>query len=251
MRFANPPRSRSLLFPELTLTHVRQGKRQHGGIVSDNNGGNVQPGWYPSDGQMRYWDGNAWTEQTRPLQADAASVPTQPYGQPQQPVQPVYVVGQKKSHTLRNVLLILVLLMVLFVGGCFALLGVAGNEVSKSIDKSISDEAANDKPVAVAEGAAFDHDGFATAKGWKVAPQEFGGVTIKGLSVTLEDDQDVSGGGRTALFTFRLYDGKTVVSEITCSSNEMQEGETTRMDCFSGETEKVGKWDTIKVADAF
>ena len=110
MRFANPPRSRSLLFPELTLTHVRQGKRQHGGIVSDNNGGNVQPGWYPSDGQMRYWDGNAWTEQTRPLQADAASVPTQPYGQPQQPVQPVYVVGQKKSHTLRNVLLILVLL---------------------------------------------------------------------------------------------------------------------------------------------
>jgi hypothetical protein len=41
---------------------------------------------------------------------------------------------QKKSHTVRNVLLGIVLLSILAVGGCIALLGSAANEVSKSMD---------------------------------------------------------------------------------------------------------------------
>jgi hypothetical protein len=215
--------------------------------------GNTTPaGWYPSEGGERYWDGNAWTDQTRPAQPPAgapAPVPRQPVYQ-QQPVYPQQPPPQK-SHVLRWVLLTVVLLFILFVGGCFALLSMAGNEVSKSIDETIASEAANDKPMAVDEGAEFEHDGYRIAQGWKVAPEQFGGTTIKGMTVTLDDDQGVSGGGRSALLTFRLYDGTTVAAEITCSSNQMQEGETSKMDCFGSGSGKVAKWDTIKVADAF
>lgn len=168
-------------------------------------------------------------------------------GQPYPPQGYQQAPPAKKKHTVRNVLLVIVLLLVLVIGGCMALIAGAANEVDKALD----DEAANDKPVAVTEGAAFTHDGFAAHKGWSVAPAQFGGATIKGLEVTLKDDQDVSGGGRSALLTFRLYDGKKVVSEITCSSKQMQEGETSAMDCTSLDTKKLGSWDTIKVADAF
>lgn len=30
------------------------------------------PGWYPSDGQLRWWDGNQWTDQTQPLPQQGA-----------------------------------------------------------------------------------------------------------------------------------------------------------------------------------
>lgn len=153
----------------------------------------------------------------------------------------------KKKHTVRNVLLILILLFILFIAGCMALIGGAANE----IDKSIKAEDANDKPVAVTEGQSFEHDGYTVAKGWKVKPEQFGGMTIANAKITLDDAQDSTGGGRSALLTFRLYDGKNVVTEITCNSNEMQEGETSSLNCGSLDTKKVKSWDTIKVADAF
>jgi len=208
--------------------------------MSDIGTGGPSPGWYPSEGRERYWDGNAWTDRDRALPPLYA--PPRPAAGP-----PVFVVEQKPSHTLRNVLLALVVLTVLFVCGCFALLSIARNEVSKSIAR----EAANDTPTRVTEGRAFEHDGFAIATGWKVVPQELGGATIKRITVTLMDDQGVSGGGRSALLTFRLYDRRTVVAEITCSSNEMQKGESARMSCFNRDVEKLGPWSTIKVADAF
>lgn len=159
------------------------------------------------------------------------------------PVTPAPQPPAKKKHTVRNVILALLLVGLLVIGGCLAMLGGAANE----IDKALDEEAQNDVPTEVVEGAAFEHDGYAVAKGWKVAPEEFGGATIQGLEITLTDDQDL--GGRSAMLTFRLYDGSTVVSEIECSSNEMQEGETSRVDCFSLDSEKLGAWDTIKVSD--
>lgn len=153
---------------------------------------------------------------------------------------------QKKKHTVRNVLLILVLLFVLFIAGCMALIGKAADEASKSIDE----ETKNDTPTAIEEGKPFEHDGFAAAGGWKVAPEQFGGATIKGLKLTLKDDQGTST-GRSALLDFKLYNGKTVVATITCSSDDLQQGETATLECFSGNTKKLGKFDTIKVSDSF
>jgi hypothetical protein len=115
--------------------------------------------------------------------------------------------------------LTLVLLFVLLVGGCFALLGVGGNQVSKSVDKS----------TVVTEGKGFTHDGFVVADGWKVGTDE---------------------SGRTALLSFSFYDGKTNLAEVNCTSNELQAGETSKLDCGSTDDFPTG-YKTIKVADLF
>lgn len=203
-----------------------------------SSGNGTPPGWYPNGAGQRYWDGTGWTEHTRPAIPPAG-------GPPAVPQHMYYQHPPQKNHTLRNVLLTLLLLMVLFVGGCFAMLGLAVD----SVDKAINDATKNDKPTTVIEGKRFDHDGFSVASGWKVVPEQFGGATIKGMTVTLKDDQDTSGGGRSAAFTFRLYKKTLVVTEIECSSNEMQEGESSNMDCFSLDSNRVGEFDTIKVSD--
>lgn len=68
--------------------------------------------------------------------------PQPPYGQqppgggyPQQYGGP----PPKKSHTLRNILLVLVVLFVLGVGGCLAIVGVAGNSIDKSLKAGSAD----------------------------------------------------------------------------------------------------------------
>lgn len=152
----------------------------------------------------------------------------------------------KKSHTLRNVLLVLLLLFLLAIGGCFALVGGVANEVDKSMKK----EQANDKPVDVKVGQAFSHDGYRVARGWKLG-KDFGTVTIKGLTVKNVKNDDMTGsGGRTALLTFRLYKGTNNLAEITCTGKELQEGESSKMDCSSGD-KMPKKFDAIRVADAF
>lgn len=153
----------------------------------------------------------------------------------------------KKSHTLRNVLLVVLLLGVLFVGGCLALIGGAANEVSKSIDKSIAEEAANDKPKDVTEGKAFTHDDYAVDAGWKVEKAEFGGgVTITNARVTNNAEE-----GRSAWLTFTFYNGKENLAEVSCTSNELQKGESSKLDCSSLSDEPATGYKTIKVADAF
>lgn len=181
------------------------------------------------------------TDQTQPPQG--GQYPPQGYPQQGYQQQP----PPKKKHTLRNIFLVVALLGVLLIGGCVALIGGAANEVSKSIDKSIADEAANDKPKEVTEGKAFEHDDYAVDAGWKVEKQEFGGVTITGARVTNNAD----GEGRSAFLTFTFYNGKENLAEVTCTSNDLQTGESSKLDCSSLESEFPTGYKTIKVADAF
>lgn len=162
----------------------------------------------------------------------------QPY--PQQPYQPQPV---KKKHTVRNVLLIILALGILCIGGCFAILGAAVNEAGKAMD----DETKNDTPTKVTEGGAFTHDGFKVAAGWKVKREQFGGVSLSGVKVTnaSKDNQ------RSALLTFTFYKGTENLAEVECSSNELQAGESSGMQCFSTAEKFPSGYDTIKVADAF
>ncbi|WP_408897580.1 hypothetical protein ACJ5H2_00395 [Nocardioides sp. R1-1] len=181
--------------------------------------------------------------------SDQPPPPPGPYppqgGQPYYGQQP----PQKKSHLARNIIIAVVAGLILLCGGCFAVVGIGANEVAEEVDKAIKEEAENDKPKEVSEGAAFTHDGYEVAAGWKVAEEEFGGTNIVDMKVTAVESDDIEG-GRSALFTFRFYKGTDVLLEVTCSSNEMQVGESSKMDCF-GDGETVAGWDTIKVADAF
>ncbi|MBA2342458.1 MAG: DUF2510 domain-containing protein [Thermoleophilaceae bacterium] len=79
------------------------------------------PGWYPNPQGpgKRYWDGTQWTGSYQ---------------------------AQKEDHTTRNVLIVVgvfVGVLLLFVGGCVAcagVLGSAGNEAVKEIDKELERE---------------------------------------------------------------------------------------------------------------
>jgi hypothetical protein len=153
----------------------------------------------------------------------------------------------KKKHTVRNIFLILIGLFILFVGGCMALIGGAATQV----DKAIKDEQANDKPTDVAVGKAFEHDGYSVAGGWSLGKEKFiNTATIKGLKVSNVKNDASTTGGRTALLTFRLYSGTENLAEIICTGKELQEGESSAMDCTS--TDKLPKkFEKIRVADVF
>lgn len=146
----------------------------------------------------------------------------------------------KKKHTVRNVILVLIALSILFIGGCLALVGGAVNEV----DKALQAEAENDKPVEVTEGEAFTHDEYQADEGWRVARDGMGTATIKGLKVTNEADS-----ARAAQLTFRFYKGNENLGEVECTANQMQTGEKSGLQCFSLDEKFPKGYDTIKVSD--
>lgn len=123
-----------------------------------------------------------------------------------------------------------------------ALIGGVANEV----DKAVKEEEANDTPSAIEEGAAFTHDDFAGAAGWTVEQDTLGGATIEGLTVTNEADE-----ARTALLTFAFYNGNTVLAEVECSSNDLQPGDASALDCVSFDSEFPEGYTEIRVSDAF
>lgn len=106
-------------------------------------------------------------------------------------------------------------------------------------------EEQNDTPRVVKAGAPFMHDNFKAKKGWKVVKEKFTNApNIKKLKVT-----NVGGDQRIAQLTFRFYKGTEVLAEVECSSNEMQKGETSALDCFSTSDKFPKGYKKIKVAD--
>ncbi|WP_216823032.1 DUF2510 domain-containing protein [Aeromicrobium sp. A1-2] len=196
------------------------------------SGSGTPAGFYPdSTGSMRWWDGAAWTEQTQ---------------QPA-PGQVAMAAPPKKKHTVRNVLLGLVAVFVLFVGGCMALIGSAANEVSKSIDKEVakdSEPGGPDNPLTISEGKAFSVSGFDYAAGWKVVDNEFG-FDITKLKVTNNrDDKD------SALVEIKFMKGSEVLALTDCTTEPVAVGQTTTLSCLSGD-DLPAKYDKITINDTF
>lgn len=115
----------------------------------------------------------------------------------------------------------------------------------EELDAATSSEKQNDTPTVVQAGKAFAHDKFKVKPGWKVVKEQYvHSPTIKALKVT-----NTGGDKRIAQLTFRFYKGKNVLAEVECSSNEMQKGETSALDCFSTSDHFPKGYKTIKVAD--
>jgi hypothetical protein len=172
------------------------------------------------------------------------------------PAQPqyVYVETKKKGGFFKKFLIFVAVisaLMIAGVAGCTALVGGAANE----IDKEMKKEQALDKPFDVTEGETFSHDGYEVAAGWKVVPEELGmGATITGLKVTnVDHEQSVKGEDDTPMFTFTLWNGEENVTEIQASGRAIAQGQTTKMDAFSLDTDVKGvpAYDRITVKDAW
>lgn len=165
--------------------------------------------------------------------------------QSQAPLAPEYAQPQKKSHTVRNVLLGIVLLMVLVVGGCLALVGTAANEVGKAIEENDNRAGGANNPMAIEEGKAFDVAGFNYADGWKVA-KEFGGyATVKQLKVTNNrEDRD------SALVEIKFWKGSEVLALVDCTTEPIAPDTTVSLSCMSGD--KLPKaYDKVTINDTF
>jgi hypothetical protein len=164
--------------------------------------------------------------------------PPFPYQGPMYPPQP----PKQKRSAVWIVLAVLGGVSILFCGGCLAFAGVFLNEV----DKSVSEEEKHDTPTTVEVGAPFEHDDFKVAGGWSLV-ERYGTFHIKGLRVTNDGDDQ-----RNALLTFRIYRNDDVLDEVECSANQMQHGESSKMDCFSfGDDTFTKDYDQVRVSDAW
>lgn len=193
-------------------------------------GGSTTPGFYPdSSGVMRWWDGSAWTEHT-------------------QRAAPVQMAPAKKKHTVRNVLLGVIAIGVLFIGGCLALVGGAANEVSKSIEKEEAKDqepGGPDNPLTIVEGKAFSVLGFDYAKGWKISEDSIGDIEVTGLKVTNNRDQKDS-----ALVEIKFMDGNEVLALTDCTTEPVAVGQTTTLSCLSAD-DLPDSYDRITINDTF
>ena len=166
----------------------------------------------------------------------------------QQPEPQVVYVEKKKGGFLKKFLIFVAVmggLMIAGIGGCAALVGGAANE----IDKEMKAEAALDRPVDVTEGAAFEHDGYAFAKGWTIAPDQFGDLTLKGLTVANESHE---GAEDTPMLTFTLWDGKQNVGTIEATGNAIAQGQTSKMDALALDSiPREADYNKVTVEDAW
>ena len=196
-------------------------------------------GWYPdSTGAMRWWDGNAWTDR---MQADEPSAPAAPPPAPSAPA------PEKKSHTFRNIILVILGLIVLSFVGCVAILGGAVNEADKAIKNSEAKDqepGGPDNPLTIEEGKAFEVSGFKYKAGWRVV-DDFGTIGIKRLRVTNDRDTKDS-----ALVELKFMRGDEALAVVDCTTEPLPVGETTKLDCLSGD-ELPKKYDKITINDTF
>jgi hypothetical protein len=207
-------------------------------------------GWYPQGGQERWWDGNAWSDNFRPLGSEqaqqAASQPAygQPaYGQPQPyGMQPV-----KQSHTGRNILIVLGVLFLLFVGGCIAVVAVVGDKVNEAVNDDTVGGPNN--PLTITEGEAFEVNGFEYADGWSIAADPTS-TTIDVNDLKVTNDR----GKADRLFAeIKLLSGNEVVATINCDSggiDKISEGTTITVNCYSSDS-LPATYDKITIQDAF
>lgn len=167
---------------------------------------------------------------------------TQPYvQQPTQYTPP----PAKKSHTVRNVLLGVTLLLVLVIGGCLALIGGVANEVDKAIKEDANKDGGTDNPMPIKEGEAFEVDGFKYAAGWSANKDGLGDVEIKGLKVTNERDSKDS-----AFVEIKFWKGTEVLALVDCSTQPIATGTTVTLNCFSGD-DMPKAYDKVTINDSY
>ena len=201
-------------------------------------------GWYPQGGQERWWDGNAWSDNFRPV----GSQPTPGYQQPAY-AQPTY--GQpyggqpvRQSHTARNILIVFGVLFLLFVGGCIAVVAVVGDK----FNDAVNDDSAGgpNNPLTITVGKAFEVNGFEYAEGWSVVADANGFASVDNLKLT-----NNRGKSDRLLVEIKLLSGNEVLATLTCGDYQsIAEDTTITVSCTSGDT-LPATYDKVTIQDSF
>ncbi|NMN94747.1 hypothetical protein [Antrihabitans stalactiti] len=188
---------------------------------------------------------------------------TTPQGQPQQPVPgQVSPDGQfvwtgngwvpnpslpkpKKKHTVRNVLIGVIIGFILLVGGCFALVGGVANEISNDIKDDAEKPGGTNNPLTIVAGRGFEVDGFKYADGWTLGAGALGDIEIGGLKVTNNRDKRDS-----SLVEIKLWSGTEVLGKADCTTEPINVGTTVTLNCFSGD-DLPANYDKVTINDSF
>jgi len=192
-------------------------------------------GWYPQDGQERWWDGNAWSDNVRPLGSEQLAPG---YGQPMaygaQPVQ--------QNHTARNILVVLGVLLLLLLSGCIAAAVVVGDKFNDAFNDDTPGGPNN--PLTITEGQPFEVAGFEYAAGWSITADANGYVSIENLELT--NDRD---GPSRLLVEIRLLSGNEVLASADCGNFEsIPENTTVTVSCSSTDTLPTA-YDRVTIQD--
>lgn len=209
-------------------------------------------GWYPQGDVQRWWDGNAWTEHTQPLpgaqptmqqpavQAGQPAYGAPAYGAPQpyQPPQPA-----QKSHTARNVLIVIGAIFLLLVGGCVAV----GVIVTDKVNDVVNDDTLGgpNNPMTIEPGEGFEVDGFEYADGWSISADPNGVVAVQGLKVT-----NNRGKADRANVDIKLLLDNEVLATANCyhGVDKIAEGTTVTLDCTSSDA-MPADYDEVTIND--
>ena len=209
-------------------------------------------GWYPQGNQERWWDGNAWSDNFRPLgseqaqQAATAAGYQQTYQQPTYGQQPYAVQPVKESHTGRNILIVLAVLFLVFVGGCIAVVAVVGDKVNDAVNDDTLGGPNN--PLTVTVGEAFEVDGFDYAEGWSITADAGGFVAVENLKLT-----NHRGKADRVFVEIKLLNSNEILAMSTCTAGSLDKvpkDTTVTLDCTSGDTMPT-TYDKVTIQDAF
>jgi hypothetical protein len=208
-------------------------------------------GWYPQGNQERWWDGNAWSDNFRPIGSEQVQQPAYPptyqqptYGQPQQP----YLAAQpvKQSHTGRNILIVFGVLILLFVGGCFAVVAIVSDKVNEAVNDDTLGGPNN--PLTIEEGKSFEVAGMEYADGWDISADAGGLVAVENLKVT-----NHRGKADRVFVEIKLLNANEILAMSTCTAGNLDKvpkDTTVTLDCTSSDTMPTA-YDKVTIQDAF
>jgi hypothetical protein len=195
-------------------------------------------GWYPQGDVQRWWDGNAWTDHTQPMPGVAPQPTVQQPVQPAYGAQPAYGSPQtyypqqppQKSHTARNVLIVIGVLFLVLVGGCLAAVVVVGDKVNEAVNDDTVGGPNN--PLTIEPGKAFEVDGYEYDDGWTLDKDASGLVRVQGLKVT-----NNRGKADRAIVDIKLYLGNEVLATANCNNgiDKIPEGVKVTLSCSSSD----------------
>lgn len=151
----------------------------------------------------------------------------------------------KKKHTVRNVILVILALGILFMGGCMALIGGAANEISKSIDEHENQKGGSNNPITLKVGESFTIGDTSYAEGWTVKNDVLDSAEVKGLKVTNNGEES-----DYPSVEFRFWNGTTMLAEVSCGLlEEVPAGTTQVLDC-SGDEPLPAKYEKLTVQNS-
>jgi hypothetical protein len=124
------------------------------------------------------------------------------------------------------------------------ILASAVDDAVDEIDSALADEAANNRPTEIVEGAGFTHDIWKVQDGWRLTGGQFGS-SIEHLKAEL-----VGESADSPLLTFDVKRGREVIASIDCTGPRVQPGEIARLSCLPNGTIRGG-YDSITIRDMF